>query len=214
MRVPVYPQDLIRNRGFKSLSKQLQEQWHGSTSISLADAQKSARPGLGLQELLRSQRDLKGPANLVNLCRQKPMSDRQLVQPSKLPCSPETQLNLERLVNDLPLTNLVAFKRVQGFSRLRDRALFACMLGALRSSEILSARMHYGVAVYGVKPRDTKNVLDTIPDRHRSLFKQYIKSSKLSDGDYLFRAPNVPGRSTIVKCADEDLFLLGSQGEY
>ena len=49
MRVPVYPDDLIRNRGFKSLSKQLQERWYGSTPISLADAQKALALGLGYQ---------------------------------------------------------------------------------------------------------------------------------------------------------------------
>ncbi|MDR6577875.1 site-specific integrase [Pseudomonas extremaustralis] len=227
MRVPVYPQDLIRNRGFKSLSKQLQEQWHGSTSISLADAQKALAQGLGYKSFydLSETSKVCQPGEPVP-----PEADvRQAIGSAiKATLQPGDELNLERLVNDLPLTNLVAFKRVQvshgaGYSllsklasgaqqglikehiqtlenilsesgSLRDRALFACMLGALRSSEILSARMHYGVAVYGVKPRDTKNVLDTIPDRHRSLFKQYIKSSKLSDGDYLFRAPNVPGR--------------------
>ncbi|KRP65436.1 hypothetical protein TU82_12375 [Pseudomonas orientalis] len=77
---------------------------------------------------------------------------------------------------------------------LRDRALFACMLGALRAGEFLSARMRHGGAVYGVKSLDTKKVLDAIPDRHRSVFEQYIKTSKLSDGEYLFRAINGPER--------------------
>jgi integrase len=77
---------------------------------------------------------------------------------------------------------------------LRDRALFACMLGALRQNEFLSARMRHGDAVYGVKIRETKNVLDAIPNSHRSMFEQYIKTSKLSDGEYLFRAANAPGR--------------------
>ncbi|MGQ8918132.1 hypothetical protein ACUUYP_11990, partial [Pseudomonas lundensis] len=77
---------------------------------------------------------------------------------------------------------------------LRDRALFACMLGALRQNEFLSARMQHGAAVYSVKSRDTKKVLDAIPDKHRSVFEQYIKTSKLSDGEYLFRAANGSGR--------------------
>ena len=47
MRVPVYPDDLIRNRGFKSLSKQLQQHWCGPAPISLADAQKALAQGLG-----------------------------------------------------------------------------------------------------------------------------------------------------------------------
>ena len=50
MRVPVYPKDLIRNRGFKSLAKQLQKQWCGLTPISLADAQEALAQGLGYQD--------------------------------------------------------------------------------------------------------------------------------------------------------------------
>lgn len=227
MRVPVYPQDLIRNRGFKSLSKQLQEQWHGSTPISLADAQKALAQGLGYKSFYDLSETSKAcqPSEPVP-----PEADvRQAIGSAiKATLQPGDELNLERLVNDLSLTNLVAFKRVQvshgagqsllsklasgaqqGLLKehiqtlenilsesgsLRDRALFACMLGTLRSSEILSARMHYGVAVYGVKTRDTKNVLDAIPDRHRSVFKQYIKTSKLSEGEYLFRAAKGPER--------------------
>lgn len=225
MRVPVYPQDLIRNRGFKSLSKQLQEQWH--SSISLADAQKALAQGLGYKSFydLSETSKVCQPGEPVP-----PEADvRQAIGSAiKATLQPGDELNLERLVNDLPLTNLVAFKRVQvshdaGHSllpklvsgaqnglikehiqtlekiltasgSLRDRALFACMLGALRASELLSAKMKHGVAVYGVKSRDTKNVIDAIPDRHRSVFEQYIKTSKLSDGEYIFSAANAPGR--------------------
>lgn len=81
---------------------------------------------------------------------------------------------------------------------LRDRALFACMLGGLRANEFLSARMQQGAAVYSVKSRDTKHVLDAIPDRYRSILKEYIKVSRLSDGDYLFRAGNASGRPLSV----------------
>lgn len=227
MRVPVYPQDLIRNRGFKSLAKQLQEQWYGSTLISLAGAQKALAQGLGYESFydLNETSKVCQPGEPVP-----PEADvrRAIGSAIKATLQPGDELNLEWLVNDLPLTNLVAFKRVQVshdsghslspelFSRaqsglseehiqtmekilvesggLRDRALFACMLGELRASELLLARMQGGAAVYGVKIRETNNVLDVIPDRHRSMFEQYIKTSKFSDGEYLFRAANAPGR--------------------
>ncbi|SMS12627.1 Conserved hypothetical protein [Pseudomonas viridiflava] len=232
MRVPVYPQDLIRNRGFKSLSKQLQQQWCGPTPISLADAQKALAQGLGYQ----SFHDLSETSKVCPPHESAPLEAdvrRAIRSAIEATLQPETllpvvQQKLEQLVNDLSLKKLVAFKRVRvspsaghsplpglvsrdqsGLTKehvhtlesilaesgdLRDRALLACMLGALRQNEFLSARMQHGVAVYGVKSRETKKVLDAIPDRHRSMFEQYIKTSKLSDGEYLFRAANAPGR--------------------
>lgn len=227
MRVPVYPQDLIRNHGFKSLAKQLLQHWRCPTPISLADAQRALAQGLGYKSFydLNEASKVCHPDEPVP-----PEADvRQAIGSAiKNVLQPGDELNLERLVNDLPLTNLVAFKRVQvsrdaGHSLspklvsraqsalskehiqnlekilvesggLRDRALFACMLGELRASELLSARMQDGAAVYGVKIRETNNVLDAIPDRHRPMFEQYIKTSKFEDGEYLFRAANAPGR--------------------
>lgn len=233
MRVPVYPKDLIRNRGFKSLAKQLQKQWRGPTLISLADAHQALAQGLGYQNFHDLDKASKvcppdEPAPLEADVRQAICSAIKATQQpgARLPTD---QLDLERLVNDLPLTNLVAFKHVQispdaGHSTvvklasggqlgltndhvqtlekilaesgsLRDRALFACMLGALRKSEFLSAKMRGGAAVYGVKTVDTDiNVQEAIPPSHRSTFKQYVKTSKLSEGDYLFQAANAPGR--------------------
>ena len=69
------------------------------------------------------------------------------------------------------------------------------MLAALRISEFLSAKMRSGAAVCGVKTVDINiNVHDVIPPSHRSTFEQYVKASKLSEGDYLFCAANAPGR--------------------
>ncbi|MHC8365075.1 tyrosine-type recombinase/integrase [Pseudomonas sp. ZT5P21] len=233
MRVPVYPKDLIRNRGFKSLAKQLQKQWCGLTPISLADAQKALAQGLGYQNFHDLDKASKAcppdePVPPEAIVRQAIHSALQatLQREAGLPTD---QLDLERLVNDLPLTNLVAFKHVQvspdagqspllklvsgaqsGLTKehvqalerilkesgsLRDRALFACMLGALRKNEFLSAKMQGGAAVYGVKTVDTDiNVQEAIPPSHRSTFKQYVKASRLSEGEYLFRAANAPGR--------------------
>lgn len=233
MRVRVYPQDLIRNRGFKSLSKQLQEHWHGLTPISLAEDQKALARGLGYQ----SFHDLIGASKVCPPDAAVPSEAdvRQAIRSAiGTTLQPETllpldQQKLERFVNDLSLKKLVAFKHVQvspsaghspspervsraqsGLTKehihslesilaesgdLRDPALLACMLGTLRQNEFLSARMQHGAAVYGVKSRDTKKVLDAIPDRHRSVFEQYIKTSKLLDGEYLFRAANGSGRS-------------------
>ncbi|MDY0937977.1 site-specific integrase [Pseudomonas viridiflava] len=232
MRVPVYPQDLIRNRGFKSLSKQLQEEWPSSAPISLADAQKALAQGLGYQ----SFHDLSETSKVCPPDEPVPHeADVRKTIASAIKTTLESEMSLsldqqklEQLVNDLSLKKLVAFKRVRvspsaghsplpglvsraqsGLTKehvhtlesilaesgdLRDRALLACMLGALRQNEFLSARMQHGTAVYGVKSRETKKVLDAIPDRHRSVFEQYIKTSKLSDGEYLFRAANGSGR--------------------
>lgn len=233
MRVPVYPKDLIRNRGFKSLAKQLQKQWRGATPISLADAQQALAQGLGYQNFhdLGKASKVCPPNEPVPLEADVRQAICSAIKAAQQPEArlPTDQLDLERLVNDLPLTNLVAFNRVQispdagqrtllklasgaqlGLTKdhiqtlekilaesgsLRDRALFACMLGTLRKSEFLSAKMRGGAAVYGVKTVDTDiNVQEAIPPSHRSTFKQYVKTSKLSEGDYLFHAANAPGR--------------------
>lgn len=108
MRVPVYPDDLIRNRGFKSLAKQLQDQWYGSASISLAGAQKALAHGLGYKSFYDLSKTSKvcQPGEPVP-----PEADiRQAIGSAiKATLQPGDELNLERLVNDLPLTNLVAF---------------------------------------------------------------------------------------------------------
>lgn len=229
MRVPVYPKDLIRNRGFKSLAKQLQKQWCGLTPISLAYAQEALAQGLGYQNIHDLDKASKvcppdEPVPPEAAVRQAIRSAIQATRQSEAWLSVD-QLELERLVNVLPLTNLVAFKRVQvspdadqntsakrisgarpelteeqlqtvekilqDSGSLRDQALFACMLGALRKTEFLSARMRDGAAVYGVQTvKININVHDAIPPSHRSTFKQYVKASKLSEGDYLFRAAN------------------------
>lgn len=232
MRVPVYPDDLIRNRGFKSLSKQLQERWYGSTPISLADAQKALARGLGYQSFhdLNEASKVCSPDAPVPPEADVRQAIRSAIGTTLLPevLLPLDQQKLERLVNDLSLKKLVAFKHLQvspsavhspwpglvsraqsGLTKehvhtlesilgesgdLRDRALLACMLGALRQNEFLSAKMRHGDAVYGVKIRETKNVFDAIPDKHRSMLEQYIKTSKLSDGEYLFHAANGSGR--------------------
>lgn len=229
MRVPVYPKDLIRNRGFKSLAKQLQKQWCGLTPISLAYAQEALAQGLGYQNFHDLDKASKTyspsePAPSKAAVRQAICSAIQATRQPEAWLSVD-QMELERLVNDLPLTNLVAFKRVQvspdadqstsakrisgarpklteeqlqivekilqDSGSLRDQALFACMLGALRKTEFLSARMRGGAAVYDVKTvKININVHDAIPPSHRSTFEQYVKASKLSEGDYLFRAAN------------------------
>lgn len=224
MRVPVYPQDLIRNRGFKSLSKLLQQQWCGLTPISLADAQKALAQGLGYKSFydLSETSKVCQPGEPVP-----PEADvRQAIGSAiKATLQPLDELNLERLVNDLSLKKLVAFKHVQvspgashtllselvrgarpGLSKehvqtlekilaesgsLRDRALLACMLGDLRQNEFLSARIQGGYAVFAVKDiYGPANVHEAILSSHRPIFEQYVKASRLSEGDYLFHAPD------------------------
>ncbi|NNA70427.1 hypothetical protein [Pseudomonas gessardii] len=230
MRVPVYPNDLIRNRGFKSLAKQLQKQWCGPSPITLANAQEVLAQGLGYQNF----HDLEKASKICPT--DEPVPPEAIVRRAirsaiRATLQPEVglhadQLKLKPLVKDLLLTNLVAFKRVQaspdpgrdpllklvsraqlGLTReqvqtlekilsesggLRDRALFACMQGALRPSEYLSARMRGNAAVYSVKSLDTQKVHEAIPESHRVIFDHYLKASKLSDGEYLFHAANAP----------------------
>lgn len=116
MRVPVHPQDLIRNRGFKSLAKQLQKQWCGPSPISLADAQEALAQGLGYQNFHDLDKALKvcPPNEPVPL-----EADVRKAIRSAIKATPKlearlsvNQQKLEELVNDLPLTNLVAFKHV------------------------------------------------------------------------------------------------------
>lgn len=49
MRIPVHPNDLISNRGFKSMAKQLLKHLHGPSRISLAFAQDLLAKGCGYQ---------------------------------------------------------------------------------------------------------------------------------------------------------------------
>ena len=229
MRVPVYPDDLIRNRGFKSLAKQLQEQWYGSTQISLAEAQKVLARGLGYQ----SFHDLSETSKVCSSDEPVPPAAdvrKAIGSVIKATLQSEARLSvdqekLEQLVNDLSLKKLVAFKRVQaspaaGHSplpkrasvpkqelnkdhvqtlekilaesgSLRDRALLACMLGNLRQNEFLSARIQGGYAVFAVKDiYGPANVHEAIPSSHRPTFEQYVKATRLSEGDYLFQAPD------------------------
>jgi hypothetical protein len=228
MRVPVYQDDLKRNRGFKSLAKQLQKQWCGPTPISLASAQEILAKACGYQNFHDVEKSSK--VCLPGESTPPEAAVRQAIFSAiKATLLPEAWLSieqkLERIIGTLPLTSLMAFKRteidhhadqstpakrisgvqpelteeqlqtvekiLQDSGSLRDQALFACMLGALRKTEFLSARMRCGAAVYGVKTVDINiNVHDAIPPSHRSTFKQYVKASKLSEGDYLFRAAN------------------------
>lgn len=224
MRVSIYPDDLIRNRGFKSLSKQLQQHWCGPAPISLADAQKALAQGLGYLSFhdLSETSKVCQPGEPVP-----PEADvRQAIGSAiKATLQPGDELNLEHLVNDLSLKKLVAFKHVQvspSASRsplpkrasvpkpeltkdhvqtlekilaesgsLRDRALLACMLGNLRQREFLSARIQGGYAVFAVKDiYGPTNVHEAIPSSHSPTFEQYVKAARLSEGDYLFHAPD------------------------
>lgn len=49
MRIPVHPEDLIRNRGFKSLAKQLRKSLQGPSTISLALAEDILAKGFGYE---------------------------------------------------------------------------------------------------------------------------------------------------------------------
>lgn len=59
MRVPVYPEDLLRTGGFKRLAKTLQKKWCGSKHLTLSLAQELMAQGLGYQDLHDLQRSSK-----------------------------------------------------------------------------------------------------------------------------------------------------------
>lgn len=50
MRVPVYPQDLAHNRGFKTLAKKLSKNWCFPNRISIEVAQEILSKGLGYRD--------------------------------------------------------------------------------------------------------------------------------------------------------------------
>lgn len=227
MRVPVYPDDLKRNRGFKSLAKKLQKHWCGPSSVSLSFAQDVLAKGFGY----RDYRDLKQSAS-HRKAHELPPSEADTRQAIKsailIALGSEFHADLaklERLVDGLPISSLVAFNRmqvardiIQSFQKtsqvspltakqlslvkgvidatgnLREQALFACMLAGLRRSEFLMATVQGGNAVYREKLTDI-NAWESLPSSCGAAVGQYLKSSSVPEGGYLFRSTHDPKKS-------------------
>lgn len=227
MRVPVYPDDLKRNRGFKSLAKKLQTHWCGPSSVSLLFAQDVLAKGFGY----RDYRDLEQSSSLRR-AHELPPSEADTRQAIKsaihiaLGSGFHSDLaKLERLVGALPISSLVAFNRmqvsrdiIQSFQKtnlvspltaeqlrlveqvidvsgnLRDQALFACMLAGLRRGEFLMATVQGGNAVYREKFTDI-NAWESLPSSCGVAVDQYLKSSSVPEGGYIFRSTHAPRKS-------------------
>ncbi|WP_095054793.1 hypothetical protein [Pseudomonas sp. Irchel s3b2] len=220
MRVPVYPDDLKRNRGFKSLAKKLQTHWCGPSSVSLLFVQDVLAKGFGY----RDYRDLEQSSNL-RMAHELPPSeaDTRLAIKSAIHIALGSEFHadlakLERLVGALPISSLVAFNRmqvacdiIQSFQKtgqvppltakqlrlikrvidvsgnLRDQAIFACMLADMRRGEFLMATVQGGNAVYRRKFTSI-NAWESLPSSCGAAVDQYLKSSRVPEGGYLFHS--------------------------
>lgn len=115
MRVPVYPDDLKRNRGFKSLAKKLQTHWCGPSSVSLSFAQEVLAKGLGY----RDYHDLEQASKACKLDELPPseadarQAIKSAIQNARGYVVEADLTKLELLVDALPISSLVAFNLMQ-----------------------------------------------------------------------------------------------------
>lgn len=114
MRVPVYPQDLAHNRGFKSLAKRFWRQWCVSKSISLELAQEILANGFGYRDFYDLRQESIWWPNDAPIPLEADIR-YGIVSAAKAVIKPEEslsadQVELERVVAALPLTVLRALK--------------------------------------------------------------------------------------------------------
>lgn len=224
MRVPIYQDDLKRNRGFKSLAKKLQKQWCGPNSVSLSFAQEVLAKGFGYRDYhdLEQASKVCKPDELPPSETDARQAIKSAIQNALGSVFAADLTKLERLVDALPISSLVAFARmetardilstimktrplpsltaehlksvkqvIEVSGNLRDQALFACMLAGVRRSELMSATVRGGTAVYGVKRSDI-NDRDSLPSSCRAAVDKYLKGSSISEGDCLFPSTSDP----------------------
>lgn len=178
MRIPVYPDDLISNRGFKSLAKQLRNLLHGPSRVQLAFAQSLLARGLGYQDYHDLEQCAKSgsPESLMATPDTAKLAILSSIQ-AALEASEVTtdEQQLRHFVGSSAFSYLMAFKRnrrgrlplptrgvptsedLQALERainasvsLRDQALFSCMRAGVRPIEYLSAICHNGGGAYRV----------------------------------------------------------------
>lgn len=114
MRIPVYPQDLAHNRGFKSLAKRFWRQWCNSNSISLELAQEILAKGFGYRDFYDLRQESicwpdDAPIPLDADIRYGIVSAAKAVM-KPVEWHGADQVELERVVAALPLTVLRALK--------------------------------------------------------------------------------------------------------
>lgn len=224
MRVPVYPEDLKRNRGFKSLAKKLQAHWCGPSSVSLLFAQDVLAKGFGYQDY----RDLEQSSNLCKADELPPSeADTRRAIKSAIQIALGSEFaadltKLDRLVDALPISSLVAFNRmqvardiIQSIQRtsqvppltaehLRSVERVIDASGNLRD-QALFACMLAGVRraelvsarVQGGNAVYRRKLTDLnahepLPSSCGAAVDQYLKGSSVSEGGYLFPSTHDP----------------------
>ncbi|MEE3937701.1 hypothetical protein V2I68_19290 [Pseudomonas viridiflava] len=222
MRIPVYPDDLISNRGFKSLAKQLRNLLHGPSRVPLAFAQSLLARGLGYRDYHHLEQYAKSdsPESLIatpNAAKLAIFSGIQAALETSDVTTDEQQLR--HFVGSSAFSYLVAFKRNRGArlrsrvvptsevlqalecavnasESLRDQALFSCMQAGVRPVEYLSTIYHNGGGAY----RFHKACHDdgrpfsyvALPAACHGPVARYIKAERLSEGELLFPSARDP----------------------
>lgn len=212
MRIPVHPDDLIRNRGFKSLAKQLRKLLHGPTRVSLSFAENILANGFGYE----SFHDLEQTAKQGSSA-QATMTESEAKSAIFTAISAALQLGdtsansheLRQLVDSFALASLVAFTQpsvvpvgprllslevVQALGKVaslsgtpREQALFRCMQAGVCASEFRSARWVGNQAVFQeLKTRRDEYI--PLPESCQEAVAKYARASNLSEGDLLFHS--------------------------
>jgi len=210
MRIPVHPDDLISNRGFKSMSKQLRKLLHGPSRISLAFAQDLLAKGFGYENYHDLEQTAKAgtsasPAMEHSTARQVILSGIQAaLAHGDVKVS---EVELQSLIDSISLDSLVSFRctpvppssarqeltkanveAIGGVTNatgsLRDKALFACMQAGVRPVEYRFAIYHSGLGAYPMDKFLFGHV--PLPNGCQGAIKKYAQATKLSEGNLLF----------------------------
>lgn len=117
MRVPVYPEDLAHNRGFKTLAKKLSKNWCCPNRISFEVAQEILSKGLGYRDFydLRQEAASREPGARCPLeadvrCGILSAAE-EVIKPGDRDSTDRAAL--EQVIKALPLSRLTAFKAQQ-----------------------------------------------------------------------------------------------------
>jgi hypothetical protein len=218
MRIPVYPDDLIRNRGFKSLAKQLHQLLHGPSRIPLTFAYEILAKGFGyasyydLQQTAKACQQTELTVNAWEAKRAIVAGIQAALQNGKTTASEQ---ELKRLVDSFTLESLVAFKRsryvsmpgkpeltandvralervVRSSGKLRDQALFACMQTGMRATEYLPAIYFNQFGAYLPNKAGCNAEYSSMPKSCQGSIAIYAAAEKLSEGDLLFPSAKHP----------------------
>jgi len=212
MRIPVHPDDLIRNRGFKSLAKQLRKLLHGPSRVSLSFAEEILAKGFGYESFYDLEQTVRQGSPVQATITENEAKTAIFTAISaalQLGDTTANQLELRQLVDSFALASLVAFKQssivpvgprllslevVQALGKVAslsgtpmEQALFMCMLASVRPSELRSVRWVGNQAVFQeVKTR--RNEYIPLPESCRDVIARHTRDSKLSEGDLLFHS--------------------------